>query len=346
MYNQNVRKDLIEAWKRYVNDSYAYDDVALILDSIKDDDHIQEFTEVFSKVVWNEAMSDLPPTSEEKEIFRKKAAQLLAQYESKKTTQTIQLPSRNRIVRFRKIWYAAAAALLLGLLIPAVNLYLKPKAEQTVQYVEEVTGRGEIKTVFLPDLTKVTLNAGSRMKYPADFSDNERSVELYGEALFDVTSDPIRPFNVKTKKMNIKVVGTVFDVKDYDDDCLSSVSVVSGKVEVDLGDEKQMLEQNQQVTMNNTTGNIETTTINAEKYLSWTNGTLYFYRTPIREVVNMLNRHYPQVDIELAEGVYSNLITGEHDNVYHPEDILKGIIYTTGLKCKKSGNKYILYHEK
>jgi len=103
-----------------------------------------------------------------------------------------------------------------------------------------------------------------------------------------------------------------------------------------------MLEQNQQAKMDKSTGKFEKMTIDAGKYLSWTNGVLYFNRTPIREVVNMLNRHYPQVDIELTEGEYSGiLISGEHENVYTAEEILKSIVYITGLKCK-TGSKYTL----
>ena len=333
----------MEAWERYTNRSYTCDDLALIFDSIMDDDQLQEFDEV-ARRKWDMTMSKLPPTPEErKEIYRKKAVQLLAEYENRKKAQELQkrqISSGN----FRKIWYAAAAVLLLGLLIPAAYLYMKPTAEQTVQYVEEITGRGEIKTVFLPDQTEVTLNAESHIKYPVSFTGNERSVELAGEALFDVTSDPTRPFTVKTKTMNIKVVGTVFDVKEYADDLIASVLVASGKVEVGLVDEKVMLGQNQQLRMDRATGNFEKQTIDASKYLSWTNGTLYFHRTPIREVVNILNRHYPQVDIELADAECSYQITGKHERVYI-EDILKTIVYTTGLKCKKNENKYVLYSE-
>jgi len=341
--NHILRKDLMEAWERYTDKSYTCDDLALILDSIMDDDHLQEFDEVANRK-WDMTMNELPPTPEERKvIYRKKAVQLLAEYESRQKAQRLR---KRRISsgNIRRIWYAAAAVLLFGLLIPAAYMYMKPTAEQTVQYVEMVTGRGEIKAVFLPDLTEVTLNAGSRIKYSADFTGDERPVELSGEALFNVTSDPSRPFIVKTENMTIKVVGTVFDVKEYADDMLLSVSVVSGKVEVGLSDEKIMLGQNQQLRMDKATGNFEKMTGDADKYLSWTDGILYFYRTPIREVVNVLNRHFTQVDIELADGECSFLITGKHKSVC-PEDILKSIVYTTGLKCKKTENKYTLYSE-
>jgi len=347
--NQSLRKDHIEAWKRYVDGSYTSDDLALVLDLIRDDANLQEFEEVWDKEVWNRAMNDMSFTTEErKKVNLREAAQLLAEYENKQITQTILVPSRNRIVRFRKIWYAAAAAILLGLLIPAAQFFVKPKAEQTgVQYVEEITQRGEIKTVFLPDQTEVTLNAGSRIIYPTNFTDNERSVELYGEALFDVTSDPARPFIVTTENMNVKVVGTVFNVKEYEDDMMSSVWVTSGKVEVEWIGGKALLEKNQQVRKDNNTGDFERLTIDADKYLSWTDGVLYFNRTTIHEVVNVLNRHYLHIEIILVEGDYSDiLISGKYENIHTVEDILKSIVYITNLKCtKKEKNRYILYIE-
>jgi len=96
------------------------------------------------------------------------------------------------------------------------------------------------------------------------------------------------------------------------------------------------------VKLDRSTGNFEKLTIDAGKYLAWTDGTLYFHRTPIREVINTLNRYYPQANIELAEGEYSHLISGEHDNK-RMEAVLTSIIYTTGLKYKKTGNKIILF---
>jgi hypothetical protein len=65
---------------------------------------------------------------------------------------------------------------------------------------------------------------------------------------------------------------------------------------------------------------------------------------PLHEVVNMLNRYYPETEIELAEGEYTNLISGEHDNA-SLDAVLTSIIYSTGLHCKKQGNKYTIYNK-
>ena len=338
--NPTLRKDLIDAWKRYVNKTNTREDLMLIFDSINDDDCIQEFKTVFHKT-WVQAMNDLSPTTEEKEIYRKEATQFFDEYQRMRKMQAVRVLSREHKIPFRKIGYVAAAVLLLGLIIPALYLYLKPKTNQ-IQYIETFTQRGEIKTITLSDQTEVTLNAESLIKYPTQFTRDVRSVELNGEALFNVTPDPVRPFIIKTENMNIKVIGTVFNVKEYTDDLISSVLVASGKVEVGLANGLVMLEQNRQIRMEKTTGNIETISVDAINYLSWTNGTLFFYRTPIKEVVKILNRQFPQVNIELAEGEYSYLLTGEYENKYLVEDILNSIGYITGLKFKKANTKYIL----
>ena len=342
-HHQYLKKDLQEAWSRLADNTHTCEDLTLIFDSVNDPDHLPAFYEVWDRAGRETAMNQPPLTEEQKEAYRKKIAQIIAESGNNRRERTTRLPSRN-ISRFRKIWYAAAAVFMLGMLIPAAYIYIKSNIGQTesfVQYAEVITQRGEIRTVLLPDQTEVTLNAESRLNYPTVFS-NERSVELQGEALFDVTSDPARPFTVKTENMNIKVVGTVFNVKEYTEDLSSSVSVASGKVEVGLVGEKITLTQNQQVKMDKSTGNFEKMTIDAGNYLSWTSGTLYFQQTPIREVVNILNRHYPQVNIELAEGEYTNHISGKYKDVFTTEDILKSIVYITGLKCIKTENKYIL----
>ena len=346
-----------DAWNRFVDDSYTLNDLALILDSVNDDRNLPIIFEVLKRV-GDESLNISPPEAKERiEAYRKEAARIFAKYKRKQRI-THSLIS----TRFRKIWYAAAAAaLLLGLLIPAAYFYLNPKNEQTeqavVQYVEAATGRGEIKTIFLHDQTKVTLNAESRLTYPAEFTD-ERSVELQGEALFEVISDSSRSFTVTTTDMKVSVLGTVFDVRAYPDDGSSSVSVASGTVEVGLRGETEkmgktwetgctasiLLGKNHQVKMDKATGNFEKLTIDADQCLSWTDGTLYFYRTPIREVVNMFNRRFPQTDLELAEGEYANLISGKLDSK-HMETVLSFIIYTTGLKHKITGNKIILYND-
>ena len=349
--NQSLRTDLHEAWVRYLNDAYTCEDLVTMLDAIKDIDNHQEFDDVFNRE-WEMTMKEPSPTSEEKkEEYRREAARLLTEYERKYRVQNDMQPQpqiRSALqtsTRFRWIYYAAAV-LLLGLLIPVAYRLWKPKTDTEqvmVQYKETVTQRGEIQTFFLPDQTKVTLNTESRILYPDVFDGDERTVELHGEALFDVVSDAERPFIVKTKSMNIKVLGTVFDVNAYECDRMSAVTVISGHVEVDWQSGNILLEPNQQVNLDQTTGDFARISIDANDFLLWTNSTLFFYRTPIRDVVNRLIRHYPQVQIALAEGDYTNLITGKYTNE-NVETVLTSIVYSSDLVLSrtKTGNKYTI----
>ena len=338
--NQILKKDLVAAWERFMDNTYSIEDLTFLLDSVKEDEHLQELYDVLDHL-WNEALGNTPPlTLEEEDKYRREAAQALAVYQSRNQKSG----SSRTIVRFRKIWYAAAAVLLLGVLAPVSYRFLKTKTEQTaIHYIIETTGRGEIKPILLPDRTKVTLNAESRLTYTDTF-DKERTVELQGEAIFDVTPDPERPFTVTTTDLKVSVLGTVFDVKVYPDDDVSEVSVASGIVEVELPGGKAQLEPNYQVKMNKTTGSFEKSKIDAEKYLSWTEGTLFFSRTPMKEVINMLNRAYPQIVFELAEGEYPDLISGKLETK-NLDTMLNLYIKSIGLSYKKTGNRIILYQE-
>jgi len=327
---------LQDAWERFMDYSETLDDLNLIMNSVRKGEDLHESHETLNRK-WEEVFShDAPFEPGELTKYKKKVRRMYAETKSRPGL------SRN-IRRFRKIGYAAAV-LLLGLLIPAVYLYLNPKtgqSESTVQYVEVTTGRGEIKTFYLPDQTMVTLNVESNLKYPAVFA-GERFVELKGEALFEVTPDSDKPFIVATTAMNISVLGTVFGVKAYHDDGLSMVCVASGKVEVKMAGDTIVLEKDRQLKINRETGSYEQLTVDANQYLSWTVGILYFHRTPVNEVVNMLNRTCPQLTFELAEGEYPNLITGKLDTK-KLETMLDPIISSIGLKYSKTGNKIILY---
>ncbi|HEY0299374.1 MAG TPA: FecR family protein, partial [Arachidicoccus sp.] len=136
-----------------------------------------------------------------------------------------------------KYWRAIAAALILG--IAFFSLYqfaYKSSAQKNGSLLVKNVLPGKKSTIILADGTKVTLNAESSLKYPTAFSAGTRDVYLTGEAFFDVHKDHQHPFIVHTAKMNVRVLGTAFDVKSYNNDSSSETTLIRGMIEVTLAD--------------------------------------------------------------------------------------------------------------
>lgn len=128
------------------------------------------------------------------------------------------------------IQYAAIGLLLLGLGIIGY-IYLKP-AEQ-VTYNEIVTKTGEKAQITLSDGTKIWLNASSKLRYPSQLSSEQVHVYLQGEAYFDVKHYENRLFQVHAADLNIKVLGTAFNVKSYPEERIVETTLIRGKVRIE-----------------------------------------------------------------------------------------------------------------
>jgi transmembrane sensor len=138
----------------------------------------------------------------------------------------------------KKRFYAGAvtAAFMISCLILWLTGQIpthSPIAGKTVAkgYVQ-ISKPGERKSFQLPDGSKVMLNAGSTLGIPTDFNHSRRDIYLEGEAYFDVTKDAQKPFTIHTSRMDIKVLGTAFNIKAYPGDALAEASLLTGSVEV------------------------------------------------------------------------------------------------------------------
>ncbi len=108
----------------------------------------------------------------------------------------------------------------------------QPEKEMTYAYYETIVPFGSQSQVVLTDGTKVWLNAGSKLRYATTFAVSDREVRLEGEGYFEVAKNKKLPFEVKTSKLNIKAIGTTFNVKAYPNDSVIETILVEGHVEV------------------------------------------------------------------------------------------------------------------
>lgn len=145
-------------------------------------------------------------------------------------------PSRKRV---RTVWYWAAAILL----VTAGILFSRKDRPTTgardvaaLHWLQQTTHPTEKSIITLPDGTRITLNSATALRYPESFGDSIREVYLNGEAFFDVARDPLHPFIIHADKMNIRVLGTSFNVKSYQGESLSEATLINGSIEVTLND--------------------------------------------------------------------------------------------------------------
>jgi len=132
-----------------------------------------------------------------------------------------------------KFWKIAASVLLIIGLSTVSYLTGKKSIETPVSYYELSTPKGSKSHLTLPDGTKIWLNAGSKLKYPNKFVHDLREVFLEGEGYFEVAKDASHPFIVHTSDLNIRVLGTVFNVKSYPGERTIETTLVSGKVVIE-----------------------------------------------------------------------------------------------------------------
>lgn len=150
----------------------------------------------------------------------------------------VEFPSSRR--RARTAWYWAAAVLLItaGILFSRKNHPATTGARDiaSIHWLQQTTHPTEKSMVTLPDGTHITLNSATALRYPETFGDSIREIFLDGEAFFDVARDPLHPFIIHAGKMNIRVLGTSFNLKSYQGESLSEASLINGSIEVTLND--------------------------------------------------------------------------------------------------------------
>ncbi|MEZ2440386.1 FecR family protein [Chitinophaga sp. RCC_12] len=153
--------------------------------------------------------------------------------------------------------------------------------------------RGLQFTLRLADSTRVWLNAGSRLIYPAAFNGPSREVYVQGEAYFDVAADIERPFLVHTGKVTMKVLGTAFNVNTYGPDIQTTLS--SGKLLVTAGQERTVLAPDEQAVYNDKNGSLQKRTVEARVFTAWMEGDLFFEDATLLDITSYLARNYDYV---------------------------------------------------
>lgn len=198
-----------------------------------------------------------------------------------------------------------------------------------------------IYTLSLADGTEVVVNAGSKIKYPTQFNDSVRVVELNGEAYFNVAKSD-KPFIVKTEGMEIKVYGTRFNVNTYNNK--TETVLLSGSIGATIEDEEFMLAPNEMIIYDKDK-NIELSTVNAENYIYWINSDFDYRKREMGDVLKDVSRWYGiEINTEVnIDKLNVSLYSSRSRDVLN---ILKLIEFSADVKfIREGGNTYRLVKE-
>ncbi|MGN6293193.1 MAG: FecR family protein [Chitinophagaceae bacterium] len=189
------------------------------------------------------------------------------QYESEEIPEEPVIEKKPRRAVYRVIgWVSAvAAACVLGWYAYCYFPFGNEDANIAQAQNTVSTKKGSKSKIQLPDGTQVWLNADSKITYNENFQDKLREVQLTGEAFFDVVRDESRPFIIHTNVIDVKVLGTAFNVRSYADEKNTETSLIRGSVEITLRnnpDKKIILKPNDKLIVDNMEAKEETASVN------------------------------------------------------------------------------------
>ncbi len=207
---------------------------------------------------------------------------------------------------------AASVAIVLSI----VSLHYTYKDKQDLASWIVFSSPNGVSQVVLPDSSVVTVNKGSTVSYTTGYSHSERLVRLNGEACFNIVPNKEVPFIVSTRNVDVKVLGTVFNVSAYEDDEEIVTSLLSGSVELKnkMDERVYHLIPNQSAIYSNLTEGIEIQPFDAEYVVGWVDGKLLFKKKTFNEICKVLEKKFNcTIQVSNTE-VQKKLFTGKFVN--------------------------------
>lgn len=187
---------------------------------------------------------------------------------------------------------------------------------------------GKRTTLTLADGSKVWLNSGSVLEFPAQFSGNKREIRLTsGEMYVEVVHDKEKPFYVQTGDFNVRVYGTKFNISNYSGSP-QSVVLVEGSVSLQSKGHKEMFITPSEKAVYSGSGTFDTQKVDVNQFVSWKDGYLSFDKTPMTEVLQQIGRYYNlSFDFEKDVNLQKRTCTGK----IYLSDNLDNVMTTIGL---------------
>lgn len=246
-----------------------------------DEEHSSEKEEAL-KTLWSEAHNQ---ARTEKQIRQS--------YELLRKNAGIPSVQRERKIRPIHIWQVAAAVFFI---LAASSIYLSTIGKEVEEnLIQQYIPTAEMRTLTLPDGSKVQLNSQSTLLYPQNFTGKDRSVYLIGEANFKVKPDKEHPFIVKSNDFQVTALGTEFNVSAYPECQLLTTTLISGSVRVEYNNltSQVILNPNEQLAYHKQSKTHSLVYPDMKDVTAWQRGELIIREMTLKEIITVLERKYP-----------------------------------------------------
>lgn len=209
-----------------------------------------------------------------------------------------------------------------------------------VLYNTLTTPKGGQFKLKLPDGSEIWLNAESSIRYPNAFSSNDRRVEITGEAYFEIAHDAAKPFKVAVNGVEVKVLGTHFNVNGYKEEADNKVTLLEGSVSMEKAGNVTLLKPGQQGRFGKENNVRVFDNIDLEQVVAWKNGYFSFNHDDLKTVMRQISRWY-DVEVVYEGKVPERQFGGKIDRNSNAFTALK-ILEESKVKFRIEGKKIIV----
>lgn len=248
----------------------------------------------------------------------------------------------------RRLIFKVAAVLIPFILMAGLTFYANKQVDLfgTSEYAEIYIPKGEKSRILFQDGSQAFLNSDTRIKFPRKFGLKNRTIEMEGEAYFQVSTNSKRPFIVSINETNVQVLGTSFNVKAYKEDHEMNIVLDEGKIAFNTPRSSHNLQPGQQAIYDKKTGKCIIISPDKSSEASlWVNDVISFKDTPMAEVLKTLNRAF-NVEFIVSDPMvykYTYTITTGKSSL---QDITQELEKITPVRFQKNNDKIVTVFKK
>jgi len=231
------------------------------------------------------------------------------------------------------------------------NLKVNKETIKSSETKNKTTGFNQLRVPFgkraflaLSDGTELWINVGTTVSYPTTFAKDIREIYVDGEVYANVSHDPSRPFIIRTNKLDVRVLGTSFNVSAYKNDKQTNVVLVNGSVHIQpIKGKETVMKPNQMYAY--TDQSVSLKTVDVENYISWRNGNYSFRNESIENILLLLSRYY-NVTMKFPDSVSGISFSGKLEIKDDITQILNGLTQITDMRYMVKDSIYIFEFNK